>query len=65
MKLIDDAKRDGARVIFVQPQFDPSSARTVAESIGGRVESIDPLAADVLANLRVIAQTIHDGLAEE
>lgn len=54
------AVADGVKVIFVQPQFDQSSARSLAETIGGRVQTLDPLDRDVLANLRVIAQTIRD-----
>jgi hypothetical protein len=42
----------------VQPQFDQSSPSSLAETIGGKVQTLDPLEKDVLANLRVIAKTI-------
>jgi zinc transport system substrate-binding protein len=51
-ELIDEAKEDGAKVIFVQAQFPGSAAKTVAKAIGGVVETIDPLAPDWLANLK-------------
>ena len=50
--LIQKAREDGVKIIFVQPQFDQRTAETVAEAIGGRVVPIDPLAKDVLAELR-------------
>jgi len=57
--MIDKAKEEGVTVIFVQPQFDQTSAKTIAESIGGTVVSIDPLAKDVIANLKHIAEEIE------
>ncbi len=53
--LVNEAKSDGVKVIFVQPQFDTSSAENLAEAIAGSVVPIDPLARDVIANLRDIA----------
>lgn len=52
------AKSEGVTTVFVQPQFDRSSATALAEAIGGRVQTLDPLEKDVLANLRTIAATI-------
>ena len=45
------AREDGVRVVYVQPQISDRSARMVAEAIGGSVESLDPLAANVIDNL--------------
>ena len=56
--LIDQAKKDNVSVIFVQPQFDTSSAIALAEAIGGKVIHIDPLAKNVLENLLNIADKI-------
>ena len=53
------AKEEGVKVIFVQPQFDQSSAEALAETIGGKVQTLDPLEKDVIANLRVVAETIR------
>lgn len=52
------AKEEGVTTIFVQPQFDQSSATSLAETIGGKVRNLDPLEKDVIANLRTIATTI-------
>lgn len=56
--LIVQAKASKARVIFVQPQFDPKSAQAIANTIHGEVVPLDPLAEDVAANLETIATKI-------
>jgi zinc transport system substrate-binding protein len=56
--LVRQARSDGVRVIFLQPQFDPSSARAVARAIGGVVLPLDDLAKDVLVNLSDMAEKI-------
>ena len=55
---IEQAKNQGMKTIFVQPQFDDRSAKIIADQLGARVESLDPLAPDVLANIRRIAEAI-------
>lgn len=54
------AKEDGVKVIFVQPQFDQSSAVSLAETIGGTVQELDPLEKDVIGNLRAIASALRN-----
>jgi len=56
--LIEQARRERVKVIFVQSQLSRRSAEQVARAIGGRVVAIDPLAADYAANLREVAQQI-------
>jgi zinc transport system substrate-binding protein len=51
-ELIERAREHGAKVIFVQPQFSKSAAKTVADAIGGSVVEINSLDADWLANLK-------------
>jgi zinc transport system substrate-binding protein len=58
--LIEQAKREHVKVIFVQPQFDRKSATRVARAIGGRVVAIDPLAPDYADNLRKVAKLIAE-----
>ncbi|MDJ0784922.1 MAG: zinc ABC transporter substrate-binding protein [Desulfosarcinaceae bacterium] len=53
--LIQHAREDGIKVIFVQPQFSAASAQLVAKEIGGQVAFADPLAEDWMANLREVA----------
>ncbi|MEJ2718800.1 MAG: zinc ABC transporter substrate-binding protein [Deltaproteobacteria bacterium] len=61
--LIDKAKESGARVIFMQPQFDRRNAETVAKAIGGAVVSLDPLGADYLKNLEEMASKVESALS--
>lgn len=63
LDLIKKAREDGVKIIFVQPQFDPAAAQTVARAIGGVVIPLDPLAKDVLKNLEDIAAAIERSLA--
>ncbi|UCD16278.1 MAG: zinc ABC transporter substrate-binding protein [Candidatus Zixiibacteriota bacterium] len=57
-EIVEWAKAEGVRVIFVQQQFSTAGARTIARAIGGIVEKIDPLAYDYPANLEYIADKI-------
>ena len=45
---IEEARREGIRVIFVQKGFSDRSARVIAAELGARVEPLDPLARDWL-----------------
>jgi zinc transport system substrate-binding protein len=58
-ELIDYAKSNKITTIFIQPQFSPSSARTVAVEIGAELVVLDPLARDYLVNLIHMARTIR------
>jgi zinc transport system substrate-binding protein len=60
--LIRKARADGVRVIFVQPQFDPRSAESVATAIGGKVVPLDPLAENAVRNLENMASEIAQAL---
>ena len=59
-KLLEQARREQVKVIFIQPQFNKRSAAQVARAIGGRVVAVDPLSADYVANLRSLAQQIAE-----
>jgi zinc transport system substrate-binding protein len=61
--LIQKARREKVKIIFVQPQFDARSARAVARAIGGVVVPLDPLAEDVVGNLTLMAEKIHSALS--
>ncbi len=62
--LIEQARREQVKVIFVQPQFDRKSASQLARTIGGRVVAIDPLSADYADNLRHVARVIADAMRQ-
>lgn len=49
------ATQENLDVVFVQPQISGRRAVAVAGSVGGHVESLDPLAGDVIANLVKVA----------
>ena len=56
-KLIDYAKKENIKVIFMEPQFSKKQAKVIANAIGGKVIAIDPLAEDWGKNLVSIAET--------
>ena len=58
VRMIEKAKADGVRVIFVQKQFSRSAADSVARAIGGEVVELDPLAEDFIGNTRTAVQAI-------
>jgi len=60
--LIEQAKADGVKVVFVQKQFPADSAKAIALAIDGTVVQLDPLAEDIVANLRLIAESIGKAL---
>ncbi len=57
--LIDTAKADGIRVIFVQPEFSTQIARYIAKEIGGEVILVSNLAENWLENMRQVALTFE------
>ena len=61
-QLIRTAKKDGIKVVFVQPQFSKKSAETIAKAIGGRVIFADPLAFDWAKNILMVAGQFKDAL---
>jgi zinc transport system substrate-binding protein len=61
-RLIEQARAQGIKVVFVQPQFSQAGARAVAEAIGGAVVPLDDLAYDYLNNLETMARTIQEAL---
>lgn len=63
-ELIERAKADRVKVIFVQEQFDKRSAELVAEAIGGVVVAIDPLSEDLFSTLERLAEEIDAALSE-
>ncbi|CCK79211.1 metal ABC transporter solute-binding protein, Zn/Mn family [Desulfobacula toluolica] len=63
--IIKLAKKQKARIIFVQAQFDRNAAEKIASAIKGTVVSIDPLAYDYPSNMENIAQTIIRALKKQ
>ena len=59
---IEEARREGIRVVFAQKGFSDRSARVIAAELDARVEELDPLAHDWLENLRFSAARIAAAL---
>ena len=60
--LIDQARENNIKVIFVQPQFSSKSAGLIAKEIGGQVAFVDPLALNWTENLREVARKFKAAL---
>ncbi len=58
--VIESIKAQGARAVFVQPEFSPQSARALARETGIKVIALDPLAADYVENMLTIGRTIRE-----
>ena len=61
-RLIKEARNQGVRVIFVQPQFSAKNAEIIAGAIGGKVLTADPLSPDWAANIRRQARIFESAL---
>jgi zinc transport system substrate-binding protein len=64
-KLIRDAKASNIKVVFVQPQFSPRSAKMIADAIGGRIHTADPLAPDLAKHLLELTAAIESAAPED
>jgi len=60
-ELVDRAEEMGVKTIFVQQEFDRKSATVIAEEIGGRVVSINPLSENWPVAVMEIATALADG----
>jgi zinc transport system substrate-binding protein len=60
--LIEHCRKDGIKVIFVQPQFSTKSAEVIAKAIGGQVIFADNLSQDWERNLREQAEKFKEAL---
>jgi zinc transport system substrate-binding protein len=60
--LIEESRKQGIKVIFVQPQFSTKSAETLAKAIGGEVVFADNLREDWEKNLRRQAEKFKQAL---
>ncbi|MEJ2722651.1 MAG: zinc ABC transporter substrate-binding protein [bacterium] len=61
-EVIDQAKADHVRVLFVQPQFSKNTAQMIADAIGAKIVTLDPLARDYPVNMLDIADRIAEAL---
>ena len=61
-KVIETAKTNAVKVIFVQPEFSKASAGKVANAIDGAVVEVAPLKPEYMQNMRSIAESIRSGI---
>jgi zinc transport system substrate-binding protein len=61
--LVDRARESGISVVFADAIENPRDAEVIAAEIGGRVETVNPLAADYLANMDRMAQAFAGSLS--
>lgn len=62
-EFIEQAKKQRATTLFVQPQFSRRQAEAIAQQMGAQVVALDPLAKDYPANMRRIAQAVRAAVA--
>lgn len=63
--LINKARNEGVRVIFVQPQYAKKDAETIAREIEGAVVPMNPLPREYLKNLENMASLLRRSLMRE
>ena len=63
--VIRQAKKAGVKVVFVQKQFNPASARALANAIKGEVMELDPLEGNVEANFEAVCNALLKGFGKK
>ncbi|HPJ94844.1 MAG TPA: zinc ABC transporter substrate-binding protein [Deltaproteobacteria bacterium] len=63
--LINKARAEKVKIIFVQPQYSKKNAQTIAQAISGAVVPINPLPENYLDELRMMASIIRNALSQE
>jgi zinc transport system substrate-binding protein len=61
-ELLRSLQAQGATTVYVQPQHSPQTVQPLAREAELKVVTLDPLAADHLANLRAIGESLRAGL---
>ncbi|HHZ04030.1 metal ABC transporter solute-binding protein, Zn/Mn family [Acetomicrobium hydrogeniformans] len=61
-RLIEDARKEGIKVLFVSPQHSKRSAKTIADAIGAEIVEIDPLSKKWDENLRSMVEILCEAL---
>ena len=61
-RIIEQGKKLGIKVIFVQKQFSLSIPESIAKTMGAKLRETDPLAEDYIENMRQTAKAISGAL---
>ena len=59
-EVVDIAKAEGIKVVYIQSEFDREHARVFADEIGGQIVQVWPLNPEWEENLRSMTQTLID-----
>lgn len=59
-KVVEYAKKQSVKIIFVQPEFSVRSAKVIADAIDGAVITLNPLDPDYINNLRKISEALKE-----
>jgi zinc transport system substrate-binding protein len=62
--IVEQAKENNITVVFVDPSFDQTRARTIADEIGGKVSTLDQLAEGYIDNMHDAAGKLEEGLSK-
>ena len=60
--LVEIARNEAVRVIFVQPTFSSANAEAIAKEIDAEIAFVDPLARNWLQNLQAVATALAAAL---
>lgn len=63
-RLIEAARAENVKAIFVQPQYSRQDAWAVARGVGAEVVPLDPLAENYVRNLKVLARRVRLALTQ-
>lgn len=54
--IVDMARKNNIKVVFVEPQYSPNSAEVIASEIGGQVVIIDDLGENYIENMKKVEE---------
>jgi zinc transport system substrate-binding protein len=63
--LVSEARHDGVKTIFIQPQESRKHAEIVADAIGATLVEIDPMATDLEGNLAKVGRALAESFAKD
>ncbi len=61
-KIVDIAREEGIRDVFIQMEFERDNATAITRELGGNVVEIDPLSENWMGNMKLIAEKLHEVL---
>ncbi len=61
-EVINVAKKNNVRVVFIEPQFNQESAMAIAKQLNGTIDVINNIPADYLKNLDVVRRKVSKSL---